>query len=121
MDNVLLTNIVETINEHQSWISATIEEHPEPYHIRRGGSERLILGRAIHLTAYRDQGNYTKGQKWIIHEYLLNQSVRKLRAFDPIFAHHFAKRKLTLKEIERVIADSSGGFAKLDLCPYGYW
>lgn len=120
MDNALFARLVDTINEHRTWIRAVLSEELVPYYVQQAGKEKIVYGRSLQLESYHCIDGYPVGQKWIIHEYLLDKSVRKLRAFDTQFAFNFARRRLSLKQIERLIEESSMNFVHLHLDPYGF-
>jgi len=120
MDNVLLAKLVETINDHRTWLDAQLSSELVPYYVQQMGTQRVVYGRSLQLAAYHCTDGYPIGQKWIIHEYLLDKSVRKLRAFDAQFAFNLARRRLSLKQIERLIEESSMNFVHLHLDPYGF-
>ena len=120
METIFLARLVETINEHRTWIRAELSEELVPYFIPHAGNEKVIYGRSMKLESYRCMDGYSKGHKWTIHEYVLDKSVRKLRAFDIQFAFNFARRRLSLEQIEQLIEESTLRLVHLHLDPYSF-
>ena len=119
MDNAFLAGLVEKINDHRTWIRAELSAECGIYHVMHGERERAVSGRWLLLTAYHPEDGYLAGQQWRIHECLLDLSVRRLRAFDTQFAFNYARRRLSLRQIERLIEESSEHLVHLRLDELG--
>lgn len=118
MDNQLLASLVERINKYSPWLKAEVSNEQIPYFVEHHNGTRPVYGRSLRLKVFHSKDGYPIGHVWIIHEYLLDRTIRRLRAFDTQFAFNLARHQLSLRQTERLIEESTRNFAHLHLDPF---
>src|SRR5574344_2764510 len=119
MELALIKRIAEIINERRTWINAELSPKQTPYLIPIDGTISVCYSCSLNLQCIEVKNSYSKKQKWIIPEVVLEKSARKIKAQDAAFWERFTTGQMNYQDVERLILDATYGIVKLTLDEYG--
>ena len=119
MELALLKRIADIINERRTWINAELSLKQIPYLIPIDDTISVCYSCSLNLQVIEAKNGYSKKQKWIIPEVVLEKSARKIKAQDAAFWERLTTGQMNYQDVERLILDATYGIVKLTLDEYG--
>lgn len=112
--------MVETINNHRTWIVAELSNENTPHVSLINGIYYTVLSKSIILKVFRPKNGYKKTQKWIIPEIVLEKTARRIKRENKDFWRHYKRGRFTLEDIELLVKMSTYNIVDLELDEYEF-
>jgi hypothetical protein len=115
MEHRISQYIVDVINDRRTWIAADLCPRQIPYQTITDGEINVCYSSCIKLRVLVAGYGYRKRHQWTIPELVIEKAARKIKEEDKDFWYRFIHCRMTSKDVEHLIRDSTYGLVNLEL------